>query len=74
MSELHHFRSSNLASAKRTDDGKLRITFQTGAVYDYDDVPADVEQQLYDVEKDGGSSGAFFAREIKNVYVAKRVS
>lgn len=67
---IHHFRSTNLACAQRTDAGDLRITFHTGAVYDYENVPAEVEQELYGAE----SSGSFFAREIKNVYVAKRVS
>lgn len=62
--------STNLARVKYWKNTKvLRILFNSGAEYDYFDVPADVAQDLVTAP----SAGAYHNRSIKNSYRYARV-
>jgi hypothetical protein len=47
----------------------LRITFVSGLVYDYKNVPGEVYHAL----KTSGSKGSYLNRNIKNKYVFERI-
>lgn len=64
------FSSSNLASGEYfAAERRLRITFKNRSVYDYDDVPAQVVEEL----RGAISQGSYFAEHIKNAYRGARV-
>lgn len=48
---------------------RLRVTFTSGDVYDYDDVPPEVEIGF----RDAFSKGRFFASDIRDRYPYRRV-
>jgi len=50
-------------------DRILRLTFRTGAAYDYEDVPEDIFRRLITAE----SAGAFYNLEIKSHFTARPV-
>jgi uncharacterized protein YuzE len=57
--------SSVIASVEYDDDAQeLDITFTSGKIYRYFDVPADIHAGLVDAE----SPGKFFNKEIKDAY------
>jgi KTSC domain len=47
----------------------LEIEFQSGAIYQYLDVPPAIHKELMDSE----SKGRFFNREIRDIYTSVRV-
>ena len=49
---------------------RLRVTFTSGDVYDYDQVPADVVADF----RDAASKGRFFGPNIRDRYPYRRVS
>jgi len=51
------------------DAHTLRITYTSGAVYDYRNVPPDVYEEM----KAAGSKGTFLNYEIKGKYRYKRI-
>jgi hypothetical protein len=53
------------------DDGQklLRITFVTGRVYEYEDVPPAVAAEF----RNAGSRGAYFNRNIRGAYDYREV-
>jgi hypothetical protein len=51
------------------DRHTLRIVFVSGMVYDYDQVPV----KVYDQMKAAFSKGEFFNREIKDKYTFKKI-
>lgn len=48
---------------------RLRLTFVSGAVYDYDDVPPDVAEGLAQAP----SQGRFFGLRVRDRYAHRRV-
>lgn len=62
--------SSVVAAMEYNDEAQiLRITYTSGAVYDYRNVPPDVYEEM----KDADSKGTFLNYEIKGKYRYKRV-
>ena len=62
--------SSNLVSVGYDAESKaLQIEFDGGAVYDYEDVPAEVHEELMSAS----SHGKYFDRRIKHSYAYSRV-
>jgi KTSC domain len=60
--------SSNVGHVQ-WDSGTMRVTFKSGATYNYHDVP---EQVYHDITK-AESAGGFFAKHIKDKFKAKKV-
>ena len=70
--EMHRVKvsSSNLVSVGYDAGSKmLQIEFNSGAIYDYDDVPEDVYEGLMSA----GSHGRYFHRRIRDIYVCRPV-
>jgi hypothetical protein len=62
--------SSVVAAMEYNDEAQiLRITYTSGAVYDYRNVPLDVFEEM----KDADSKGSFLNYKIKGKYRYKRV-
>ena len=65
-----YIRSSNLLGASYdAENKKLYIQFTSGGEYVYNDVPAEVYEELLDAS----SAGSYFANNIKNVYDYSRI-
>ena len=60
---VHHVKSSNLKTIAY-NGSTLRVTFQSGATWNYEDVPEHVHRELMSAE----SKGSYFARMIRNNY------
>lgn len=57
--------SSNLVAVDYDEEfAKLRVKFRSGSVYEYDDVPYAVYQELMDAE----SHGKYFHKHIRTKY------
>ena len=52
------------------DTQRLRITFTSGEVYDYEAVPPEIDQGLRGAQ----SKGRFFSRHIRDRFVYRRVT
>ena len=64
------YESSNLKSGNYdTNTKKLRITFNTGSTYEYDDVPHDVFAGMNLSE----STGKYFNQNIAKKYTYKKI-
>jgi hypothetical protein len=71
MTIRKQFDSKNLAHGVYDEEKHvLEITFQTGAVYRYKDVPEDVFNELCSAE----SAGRYFAANVKNAFDFERIS
>ena len=71
--EWHEVQSSNIAAigaGKNNEGGKLLVRFNSGSIYAYSDVPADVIQDFLDAS----SKGKYFAEHIKEKYEYEKVS
>ncbi|WP_353507351.1 KTSC domain-containing protein [Gimibacter soli] len=69
--EIHSdFSSSNIASLRYDDvTSTLEVTFLSGAVYQYYDVPSNI----WDGLKNAGSKGTFMHQSVKGYYRYSRV-
>ncbi len=71
MTEWIEVDSSNIAAISYVPETQgLMVKFNSGSVYTYADVPAEV----FDDFKDADSKGKFFNEHIKGVYPYERVS
>lgn len=63
-------KSSNLAEAVyNTETKNLRVSFNSGSIYEYDDVPWDVFTKF----RMADSQGSFFSKNIARSYKYKKV-
>lgn len=68
--ETATFNSSNLDSGTYDPDSRvLTITFNTGATYEYSDVPPSVWSELCNA----ASAGSYFSAYIRNEYPCERI-
>jgi KTSC domain len=54
------------------EDGKLSVRFKGGAVYDYEDFPANLHLSWIAAHENGESAGKFFHRWVKPFYEGKK--
>jgi len=74
MVALKDVASSNIsaigyAPAEEGGLGILTVRFSTGATYEYDDVPTEVGEEIFNAE----SIGRFFFQKVRNYYSSRRI-
>lgn len=68
--QRQNVKSSNLLSiGYDARDMILEVQFTSGAIYQYDGVPADVHKALMDAH----SPGKYFAANVRNTYTATKI-
>ena len=68
--EMNHVESSNILTVGYDDDeAKLEIEFNSGAAYEYYDVP----RHVYDELMSAGSKGSYAAHNIYKNYHQQRI-
>lgn len=65
--QVEHLVSSNMESAAY-HRGRLLVTFKSGAIYSYDDVPIKVFKELITAE----SHGRYFSKNIRTKYTYRK--